>query len=114
MDKEPSWFMKNYSSKHVKELYDTIDSLQKRLDELETKQTGMLHEIRNYIMPYIKYNTVKFPSSLPDETIPTLPNDGFVTFLHDDDCIRRNSEMKLKSDSSFINNGLCIIKDNTK
>lgn len=50
MDKESSWMLKDYSSKHVKKLYDTIDELQKRVDELDNKIKNLPYVNNDYII----------------------------------------------------------------
>lgn len=67
MDKESSWMLKNYSSKHVKKLYDTIDELQKKVDELDNKITNFPYVNNDYIIGVPHSKPVKFPSSFSDD-----------------------------------------------
>ena len=67
MDKDVSWMLRNYSSKHVKKLYDTIDELQKKVDELDNKITNFSYVNNDSIIGVPHSKPVKFPSSFSDD-----------------------------------------------
>lgn len=67
MDKDVSWMLRNYSSKHIMKLYDTIDELQKKLDELDNKISKFTYVNNDFIIGVPHSKPVKFPSSLPDD-----------------------------------------------
>lgn len=97
MDKESSWMLKNYSSKHVKKLYDTIDELQKKVDELDNKIKNLPYANNDYITGAPHSKCVSFPSSLPDD----------VNFNYSGVTIRDNSSL-------VFDNQYHIIRDNKK
>lgn len=105
MDKEPSWVLKNYSSKHIKKLYDTIDNLQKKLDELDNKITILSHKNNDYSIGVPHNKWVRFPSSLPDDVNSSLPDD--INYKYSGVTIRDNSPL-------VFDNQYYSIKDDTK
>ena len=97
MDKKSSWMLKNYSSRNVKKLYDTIDELQKKVDELDNKIKNLPYVNNDYITGAPHSKCVSSPSSLPDD----------VNFNYSGVTIRDNSSL-------VFDNQYHIIRDNKK